>query len=437
MQINSSWPEWIACLAGAATAAIAFRHGRRWIALGLAVVMAGWFLGTAKGLLLPAASGNLALLLVLNSGKRWRRAGLAVALGGAMASAILCWLFPLPEVPPLSGPHAVGTLTFELPAGDQAPALMVQVWYPARANMDAPPARWLPDPGLAPRFPFHRIGNALARSRNGLELAETAGRFPVVFYEHSWTGHRAENVAQVEELASQGFVVIAVDHPGQAARVKYNNGPVVASRLPATLDLSTGEAAADFEKLAEQCLRARSENLGRVKQALGRGIPSRLAGRLVLGKTGVFGFSFGGTSALRLCALDPSFHAGANEDGFFLGNGNPPGPFLFFDEEMPGWLTKEAGPGEGAAEALTRRSEKRILSALEKKDRFRVILDGTRHESFSDRIFLCQFPRLARVGTRPAAEVHHIVTSRLGDFFKRELGERTAGQTQNPDPARE
>ena len=134
---------------------------------------------------------------------------------------------------------------------------------------------------------------------------------------------------------------------------------------------------------------------------------------------------------------DPSFHAGANEDGFFLGNDNPTGPFLFFDGEMPGWLTKEAGPGEGAAEALTRRSEKRILSAMEKKDRFRVILDGTRHESFSDRIFLCQFPRLARVGTRPAAEVHHIITSRLGDFFKRELGEKPLERNQEPDPTRQ
>ncbi len=437
MPINSSWPEWIACLAGAAGAVIAFRRGRRWIALGLAVLMAAWFCGTAKGLLLPAVFGNLALLLALNTGGRWRRAGLILALGGSVASAILCRLFPLPEVPPLSGPHAVGTLTFELAARDQAPALVVQVWYPARENKELPLARWLPDPELAPRFPFHRIGNALARSRIGLELSETSGRFPVIFYEHSWTGHRAENVAQVEELASQGFVVVAVDHPGQAGRVKYNNGAVVASRLPATLDLSTEEAVADFEKLAERCLRERAANLARVKQAFGSGIASRLTGRLVLEKAGVFGFSFGGTSALRLCALDPSFHAGANEDGLFLGDENPPGPFLFFDQEMPGWLTKEAGPGEGAAEALTRRSEKRILSALEKNDRFRVVLDGTRHESFSDRIFLCQFPRLARVGTRPAAEVHRMITSRLGDFFKRVLGERTAGRNQELDPARQ
>ena len=88
MPINSSWPEWIACLAGAAAAVIAFRGERRWIALGLAVLMAAWFCGTAKGLLLPAVFGNLALLLAPNTRGRWRRAGLILALGGSVARSI-------------------------------------------------------------------------------------------------------------------------------------------------------------------------------------------------------------------------------------------------------------------------------------------------------------------------------------------------------------
>lgn len=351
----------------------------------------------------------------------WRRVWITLAVGGLLSGLFLNWLFPLPEGPPLPGPHAVGTFSFEIPAEGYAPALVAQAWYPAENDDKAAHARWLPDPALAPKFPFHRIGSALARSLGNPAAADTPARFPVIFYEHSWTGHRAENVAQVENLASRGFAVIAVDHPGQAARVKYADGTVVLSRLPAELDFSTQETVLNFEKWAEPCLRDRAANLARIRQTLDRGAVPRLAGRLNLEKSGVFGFSFGGTSALRLCAVDPSFVAGADEDGLFLGDQNPQGPFLFFDEEMPGWLLQKAAPTEGPGEALIRKSEARIRNAMQKIGRFREVLEGTRHESFTDRIFTCRIPRLARVGTRPAEEIHQIITNRLAEFFGKQL----------------
>lgn len=420
--MNSSWPEWIACLAVAASAAIAGRGGRWRTLAGVLAVVAAWFLGSAKGLLLPAGLGGLALFFCWKMSPLLRWSARAIALCGALLSAGLCWLYPLPEIPPLSGPFAAGTQTFELPAVNKSPALVVQVWYPAQADSGAPRERWLPDPGLAPPFPLHRIGKALAHSRKGAPLSAASKRYAVLFYEHGWMGNRAENVAQVEDLASQGFVVIAVDHPGQAVRVRHADGSVIAGRLPASPDLSTTEAVAAFEKLAGQCLAERRQNLSRVKEALALGVPPEFAGRLILEKMGILGFSFGGTSALRMCALDASFFAGANEDGLLLDEEEPRGPFHFFDEEMPGWLLQKPGPGEGAEQRLIRQAEARIEKALEKKERHRVILDGTLHPAFTDRIFLCAIPRLAGAGTRPAKEVHDIVTSRLRDFFQRHIG---------------
>lgn len=413
-----SWPEWIACLISLIAVA---RPTRNLILTGLAAVSAVWIFGTAGGLLFPAAVGSLSLLLLLKSGKRWRMAGAFLAGGGALFSAFLCFIFPVPQAPRLTGPYPVGTMAFELPVESGAPALLAQVWYPARQEGKARRSRWLPDPALAPDFPFHRISHAWTNSRDGATMLDSPDRFPVIFYEHSWTGHRAENVAQVEALASHGFVLVAVDHPGHAERVHYGDGSVVLSRLPASLDLSTEKAVADFEKLAEACLKSRIEEIGNIRRALEGGVIPELADRLALEKVGIFGFSFGGTCALRVCSQDPSFIAGANEDGFFLGEGNPLGAFLFFDQEMPAWLMKPAATSEGAAEALTRKSEKRIQAALGTPDRERVILDGTRHESFSDRIFTCFIPRLARTGTRPAEEVHQIVSSHLSDFFKSNL----------------
>ncbi len=421
MLVNSSWIEWIACLVAAAAAVACYFKGRKWLVCGMLALVIAWLVGTAKGLLAPALLGCLLFWIMWKPGGRWKWTGLAVALGGSLAALFLCWLFPLPEIPALSGPHAVGTLTFELPAEGSSPALVVQAWYPAKESQSAPLSPWLSDPETAPKFPFHRIGKALARSRIGPDLSDASARFPVVFYEHSWTGNREENVAQVEDLASQGFVVIATDHPGQSGRVKYQDGSVVVTRLPGLFKLATEGEVTDFEKLAEKCLGERIRDLTRVRQALLRGVPAPLAGRLALERAGVFGFSFGGSCALRLCAVDPSFRAGANEDGMFLGNEKPRGSFLFFDETIPGWLFKDAIPHESPEDAQTRRSESRIRAEMNKPDRFRVIMDGTLHSAFTDRIFTCRIPWLARVGTRPPEEIHRTITSQLGGFFKREL----------------
>lgn len=349
--------------------------------------------------------------------------GAAVALAAAAAVGLFLLLFPVPSPPPLEGKHAVGTLTFEIPASEKIPRLLVQAWYPTDHPEAGKPSPWLPDPALAPRFPFHRIRNATSHARIGAPLCQEFNKLPVVFYEHSWTGHRAENIAQVENLASTGFVIVAIDHPGQAARVRYADGTVALTKLAASIDFTTSKGVAAFQASAMGCLEQRISNVASVKQALIDNIVPLFKDRLKLDRIGVFGFSFGGTSALRLCARDSSFHAGANEDGLFLGDEMPRGPFLFFDQQMPAFLLTPPAPGEDPGQVLTRQAESHILAAMKQPSRYREILDGTTHDSFNDRIFLSRFPRLARAGTRPAAEVHKILVTRLSEFFSRELAD--------------
>jgi dienelactone hydrolase len=381
----------------------------------------GWIMGTATWLLFPAVAGLLAHLLLMRSRHWWRRGGVTVALGGILLSAIACWLFPLPVFPELTGPFAVGTFDSELAAEGDAPPLVMTVWYPSNETTDLPPVPWLPDRSLAGEVPFHRIGSAFSRARSGLKALESTKRLPVVFYEPSWTGHRAENVAQTEELASWGFVVTAVDHPGQSDHVNYRNGNGIQGTLPSPPDLVSADGGAQFQMLVEKCLLQRADHLERVRLALANGTAERLKDHLNLDRMGVFGFSFGGASAWRLCARNPAFFAGANEDGLILDDDPQKGPFLFFDEEMPFWLLESPRPNEGPAEKLTRSSEKRIQFALQGRAQFREIIHGTRHHSFSERIFTCRFPQLAHAGSKPATKVHQIITSRLTSFFKKSL----------------
>lgn len=419
-RVEIPWLEWVAFAIAAAVVFKTCRRNRRLILLSVIALAAAWILGTAGGLLFPAIIG-MAFYLVPGSGTKWQKFGQIVAFCGLSASAVLCGLFPVPVSPELAGPYMIGTEVFEIHSGDPERPLMAQVWYPAKEDKSKPRAPWLPDPESPPRIPYHRVRYAKSRARGGLEPVSSIPKFPVIFYEHSWTGHRAENLAQMEQLASRGFVVVAVDHPGQAERVKYADGRVILGKLPAILDLATEAGVSDFEKLAEECITARIGDLHVVKSALANGALSALAGRLLLDRVGIVGYSFGGTCALRICAMDPAFYAGANEDGFFLGKKMPAGPFLFFDEEMPAFLLKDAPPNESPGDALTRRSEIQIREALLAVDRPRVILDGTRHPSFCDRILMCRIPQIARAGKKSAPEVIRIVTTHLSDFFHQHL----------------
>jgi len=199
-------------------------------------------------------------------GNKWLRLVMVTAATAIFGVALLYeFLFPVPSPPPLPGPHAVGTLTFEIPAAGDAPPLVTQVWYPTDDATGGSATPWLPDSDLAASFPWQRIGSARSRARAG--VAVTGGMRPLLLYEHSWTGHRSENVAQVENLASRGYVVIAVDHPGQAARVRYAVGHVVASQLPNHAALSSESSLVSFLQPADDCLERLLTDIARVHPA--------------------------------------------------------------------------------------------------------------------------------------------------------------------------
>ncbi|WP_367875073.1 hypothetical protein [Luteolibacter sp. Populi] len=418
---TATWYEWLACGSVAAAAVLPGERSRKWAAcVGLGGIAASWLPGSAREFLLPAAVGGLAVLALAGRGGRLGRCGRPAAIGGALLSVGLCWLFPQPEIR-LQGRFGVGTTSFEIPAEGDAPRLLVQVWYPSdQSGGDSP---WLADPELVPRFPFQRMAKARLPIGEGLPVATSSGKLKVVFYEHSWTGHRAENLGQVAEMVSHGLVVVAVDHPGQAGRVRYADGSVVTTGLPAEPDLTSEAKVGEFLALAEKCLAERGRNIERVLAALRGGRGGQVTAQAELRRVGVFGFSFGGSNALRLCARSPDFVAGANEDGLYLGDEAPRGPFHFFDSEMPGWLLGAPDPDETAEQGMIRKAEARVQKAMELPDRSRDVMNDVYHMGFSDAIFRSRLQRIAGTGRGIFRDLHEEMAWHLAVFFEEVLGE--------------
>ncbi|KAJ4459515.1 hypothetical protein PAPYR_4574 [Paratrimastix pyriformis] len=106
-----------------------------------------------------------------------------------------------------------------------------QVWYPAETPISAPLASWIPNHGrvfvkeLAAQWHLPRlILNHLTRvkSRAFLNAAPRVpgageGPYPVVVFSHGYTGMRFQNTHLCQELASWGQVVFSVEHPFDAS----------------------------------------------------------------------------------------------------------------------------------------------------------------------------------------------------------------------------
>jgi predicted dienelactone hydrolase len=161
---------------------------------------------------------------------------LAVALAAGQAGAQDYYGDFRPDAPELAarGPLQVGvrTLTAEhkdqfdilhASAGQPNPRysrkLTLEVWYPARLAAGQKEHTVYtdvlgsgPNDPKRPNTPFQFNGRA-ARDAAAAPVAGQGGRYPLVIVSHGYPGSRLQMSYLTENLASKGYVVVAIDHP--------------------------------------------------------------------------------------------------------------------------------------------------------------------------------------------------------------------------------
>jgi dienelactone hydrolase len=223
-------------------------------------------------------------------------------------------------LPAPTGPYAVGSTELHLidhtrpdpwVAGTTR-ELMVTVRYPARPG-GGPAAPYL-QPGAAKvvaaedatqlGIPADRLDYTFpTHARTGAPAA--GGRRPVVLYSPSAKYPRSVGTAQLEQLSSEGYVTVAIDHTHEPAAVEFPGGRVERRALPPGTDgkllIATRVADTRFvlDKLESQ---AQQGNL-----------PAGLS--LDLTRIGMFGHSAGGFTTGETMVSDPRIDAGADLDG--------------------------------------------------------------------------------------------------------------------------
>ena len=200
------------------------------------------------------------------------------------------------------GAFAVGNLAIELadPSGDRN--LHVELWYPATgAATGAGQALidFVPDDPDAASFaalvqpaPDECVRKQTS-SAPGPELAELAGPWPTLVFSHCHGCARFSSFTLAEHLASHGFLVAAVDHPGSTVFDQ------LADQLP-PLDTATLELRRD------DVMRVIDELLDPAATSL----PDTFVGLADAERLGVFGHSFGSVTTGKVLQDDPRPRAG-------------------------------------------------------------------------------------------------------------------------------
>ena len=261
-------------------------------------------------------------------------------VGGAVAGTVWYSSPILQPFPDLTGPHQVGITTFmwtdtertETYASnpDEKRSLVVRVWYPADTVSLAKPYTHFGQklPYLQKAFSAHYglpewVGTLLFPSRVthayvDAPLSTSAKSYPVILFFHGLLGVGDMSVSLLEELASNGYIVVAIDQPYFNFLTLYPNGTVVtAQRLS---DQFAKASAAEQKEFQTEAIAVYKKDMKFVLDRLtflSEDQATPFYHKLCLDRVGIMGHSAGGTAAIEFCRSDKHCKAVVNLDGWY------------------------------------------------------------------------------------------------------------------------
>lgn len=255
--------------------------------------------------------------------------------------------------------------------------LYVKAWYPAQ-NTSTKNTVYIPGKNYAAitthywwmgatRAYIRKLSNTSTNARVNAEISAKEKKYPVIIFSHGY-GISLPNfyTFQLENLAANGYIVLAITHPYESIVINYPDGENTTRGNVLNLikfnkklksyknenektDSLQGKISL-IKKIKEEAFfinRSHSEwvnDIFMVTNALNDSIKKYdwgvLEGKYNVEKIGVMGHSFGGSVAAQSCVDNNMIKAGINLDGWQYGDVSDKSlhcPFMFLGAEKNEW----------------------------------------------------------------------------------------------------
>jgi dienelactone hydrolase len=326
---------------------------------------------------------------------------------------------PPTRLPQPSGKYDLGTQILRLEREDRDSLgiikprkINIQLYYPTNIRRNLPYMNYFYDStllGIMQNDSYLNLEDVILKSwayekTHSMINAEIAkGVFPVVLFSHGFGMSRINYTAFAEDLASHGYIVVTIDHPGSGLTVYEKGEHIGLIPNPNGPDGKVVEFCEDASYIISELL----QHIEIVKH-------------IDKEKIGMMGHSLGGAAALNVELFDPRFKAAVNFDGY------PFGELFNIGVKIPfmAILQRPRGIVE-ASDSMRRERQKEWQSIVDKSDEnsFVISIDGFMHFDFSDLPFL--IPDSIRVknggilkGDIGFSEISHLTLAFFDKYLK-------------------
>ncbi|WP_150462100.1 alpha/beta hydrolase family protein [Nesterenkonia ebinurensis] len=347
--------------------------------------------------------------------------------------------------------------------------IMLRVWYPASTadgehrpyliGEEARLVEWCVEPGGLPTRWATSLASMATFSVVDAPVAE--GTFPTVIFSHGATAWVSQNTPLMEHLASHGYVVWSVAHPGEASGVRYPDGTTL--RHDGTLqdafvalvgspsyqekfmaDIGRRhELTSDFHddrgvgRWAERWVNDMRAVIDALETNWVEGIARKIVESSDLDAIATVGMSFGGSAAALTAQLDERVKAAVNLDGeqftSDLFGAEMRVPLMHLATDFAEQMATMGAPGVTTIDTNEFSFEPLELAGLTRHV-YRLRVAHVSHLELTDLVLIPQnerasaLPAGGRVASQPTVD---LLNATVGSFLGQELrGEDTGFPSQ-------
>lgn len=375
-----------------------------------------------------------------------------VALAVSGVAVYLSVLLPVFSQPDPTGSYAIGTVSRQLTDEsreetlsvdpDDKRQLMINVWYPVDPEEAAgkPVEHYPSELGEAislvfeiPKQLFSHVTEIPTHVVEGAALSARETGYPVLLFSPGVRSTRFQSMSAVEELVSQGYIVVGMDHPYTSAKVTFEDGHS-ALYVPDP-DYATSQELYEHN-ITGVGIRVADARfvLDKLTEWNAADPDGLLQGKLDLDRVGIFGHSYGGATTAEALAQDSRFKAGVSLEGGFWGDVAHTGlqqPFMYM---MSGGTAESLEPTATKKDKVFYEEFAPDLDSAMKhstSDTYYLTIDHFIHQSFTEIALLS--PALFAKDIDPVHNVD-ITRSYVRAFFDQYLKNEPQQLLEGPSP---